>query len=141
MIALDVAFALLFGASSHAQAITSHSAHQLILAPRSPSSPPGRSLGHTNRPMIAYKSTAPGAPVSGLAPANSIPNPSLNHQTPSAHTSSTLLERRSLVLAGRMKVQLVEVDGLLAGGAAAGPAFEQWLEQSDCLGEGQAGRW
>ena len=36
---------------------------------------------------------------------------------------------------------MVEVDGSLAGGAAAGPALEQWLEQSDCLGEGQAGRW
>ena len=35
----------------------------------------------------------------------------------------------------------MEVDGLLAGGAAAGPALEDWLEQEDCLWEGQAGRW
>jgi hypothetical protein len=32
--------------------------------------------------------------------------------------------------------QLDQVDGLLAGGAAAGPALEQWLEQLNCLGEG-----
>jgi hypothetical protein len=37
--------------------------------------------------------------------------------------------------------QLDQVDGLLAGGTAAGPALEQRLEQQDCLGEGQAGRW
>jgi hypothetical protein len=40
-----------------------------------------------------------------------------------------------------VKDQLDEVDGLLAGGAVAGPALEQWLEQLNCLGEGQAGRW
>jgi hypothetical protein len=34
-----------------------------------------------------------------------------------------------------------EVDRLLAGGAAAGPAAQQRLEQQDCLGERQAGRW
>jgi len=37
--------------------------------------------------------------------------------------------------------QVSEVDGLLAGGAAAGPAAHQWLEQENCLGKGQAGRW
>jgi hypothetical protein len=31
--------------------------------------------------------------------------------------------------------ELGEVDGLLAGLAAAGPALEQRLEQLDCLGE------
>jgi hypothetical protein len=40
-----------------------------------------------------------------------------------------------------MEKELDEVDGLLAGGTAAGPALEQGLEQLDCLGEGQAGRW
>jgi hypothetical protein len=34
-----------------------------------------------------------------------------------------------------------EIDWLLAGLAAAGPALEQRLEQFDCLGKGQAGRW
>jgi hypothetical protein len=29
---------------------------------------------------------------------------------------------------------IVGLDGLLAGGAAAGPALEQRLEQEDCLG-------
>jgi hypothetical protein len=37
--------------------------------------------------------------------------------------------------------ELDEIDRLLAGLAAAGPALEEWLEQLDCLGEGQAGRW
>jgi hypothetical protein len=37
--------------------------------------------------------------------------------------------------------QLDEIDWLLAGRAAAGPALEQRLEQLDCLGKGQAGRW
>jgi hypothetical protein len=37
--------------------------------------------------------------------------------------------------------ELVEVDWLLAGFAAAGPALEDRLEQSDCPGEVQAGRW
>ena len=32
------------------------------------------------------------------------------------------------------------VDRLVTGGAAAGPAFEEGLEQEDCLREGQAGR-
>ena len=36
---------------------------------------------------------------------------------------------------------MVEIDWLLAGLAAAGPALEQWLEQEDRLREGQAGRW
>ena len=40
-----------------------------------------------------------------------------------------------------MQKQLGEIDWLLAGGATAGPALEQWLEQLDCLGERQAGRW
>jgi hypothetical protein len=39
-----------------------------------------------------------------------------------------------------MKRDLVEVDWLLAGLTAAGPAFEDRLEQSDCLRKGQAGR-
>jgi hypothetical protein len=34
-----------------------------------------------------------------------------------------------------------QVDWLLAGLTAAGPAFERWLEQLDCLGKGRAGRW
>jgi hypothetical protein len=34
-----------------------------------------------------------------------------------------------------------EVNWLLAGLAAASPALEQWLEQEDGLGKGQAGRW
>ena len=34
-----------------------------------------------------------------------------------------------------------QVDRLGAGGAAAGPALEDGLEQLDCLGEGQASRW
>jgi hypothetical protein len=40
-----------------------------------------------------------------------------------------------------MKAESVEIDWSLAGSAAAGPALEEWLEQEDCLGEGQAGRW
>jgi hypothetical protein len=36
--------------------------------------------------------------------------------------------------------QLVEIDELLAGLAAAGPAFEDRLEQEDRLRKGQAGR-
>ena len=40
-----------------------------------------------------------------------------------------------------MQDELDEVDRLLAGLAAAGPAIEQWLEQLNCLGKGQAGRW
>jgi hypothetical protein len=47
----------------------------------------------------------------------------------------------SLVAAGSAQEELDEVDGLLAGLAAAGPALEQRLEQVDCLGECQAGRW
>ena len=39
-----------------------------------------------------------------------------------------------------MEGDLVEVDWLLAGLTAAGPALEDRLEQSDCLREGQAGR-
>ena len=44
-------------------------------------------------------------------------------------------------MADSVQEELDEVDRLLAGLTAAGPAFEQWLEQLDCLGEGQAGRW
>jgi len=40
-----------------------------------------------------------------------------------------------------MERELVEIDGLLTGVAAAGPAFEQWLEQEDRLRKAQAGRW
>src|SRR5947209_15819346 len=81
MIAFVVALALLFGASSHDHAITSQTVAHAARAPRVPSRPPVRSPGQTSRPMIAYRSTAPGAPVRGLAePANSIPNPSLSHQ-------------------------------------------------------------
>ena len=39
-----------------------------------------------------------------------------------------------------MEEELDEVHRLTAGLAAAGPALEQWLEQEDCLGKGQAGR-
>src|ERR1700693_224558 len=80
--ALDVAFAVLFGARSHSHAMTSHRAVQVVLAPRSPRSPPGRLVGHTSSPMIAYSNTAPGAPVSGLAVLlNSNPNASPLHHT------------------------------------------------------------
>jgi hypothetical protein len=53
--------------------------------------------------------------------------------------NSALLDRSlgSCVVAQR---ESVEIDGLLAGLAAAGPALEQWLEQEDCLWERQAGR-
>jgi len=47
----------------------------------------------------------------------------------------------SLIVTGSAEEELDEVDGLVAGGAAAGPALEQRLEQFDCLGECQAGRW
>src|ERR1700716_4042759 len=67
LMASDVALAVLFGARSQSQAMTSHRAAHVVRAPRSPRRPPGRSVGHTNRPMIAYSRTAPGAPVSGLA--------------------------------------------------------------------------
>jgi hypothetical protein len=40
-----------------------------------------------------------------------------------------------------MQGQVVEIDRLLTGVAAAGPALEERLEQEDCLREGQAGRW
>jgi hypothetical protein len=43
-------------------------------------------------------------------------------------------------LCGWVKGEAVEIDGVLACLAAAGPALEQWLEQEDCLREGQAGR-
>ena len=44
-------------------------------------------------------------------------------------------------MTGSMEEELDKVDGLVAGGAAAGPALEQGLEQFDCLGKSQAGRW
>jgi hypothetical protein len=44
------------------------------------------------------------------------------------------------VVAVAAEWELGEVDWLLAGLTAAGPAFEDRLEQSDCLREGQAGR-
>jgi hypothetical protein len=47
----------------------------------------------------------------------------------------------SFVVSGWVEGDLVEVDGLFAGVAAAGPAFEDRLEQVDCPWEGQAGRW
>jgi hypothetical protein len=37
-----------------------------------------------------------------------------------------------------MKVELVEVDGLLAGLAASCPALEERLQQEYCLFEGEA---
>jgi len=40
-----------------------------------------------------------------------------------------------------MQAESVEFDWSLAGLAAAGPAFEDRLEQVDRLREGQAGRW
>jgi hypothetical protein len=40
-----------------------------------------------------------------------------------------------------MEWQRVEVDGLLAGLAVAGPALEERLQQQHGLREGQAGRW
>src|SRR3954452_4663590 len=81
-IALEVALAVTLGARSHSHAMTSHKAAQAVLAPRGPSSPPGRFVGHTSRPIIAYSTTAPGAPVSGLAVLlNRSPNASANHHT------------------------------------------------------------
>src|SRR5205807_6644531 len=78
----DVALAVLFGARSHSHAITSHRAAHVVLAPRSPSRPPGRWVGHTSSPMIAYSRIAPGAPVSGLAVLlNRNPNASALHHT------------------------------------------------------------
>src|SRR5580704_6195469 len=90
MIAFAVALAPLFAGSSHAHAITSHRVAHAALAPRIPSSPPRRALllGHTIRAMIAYKTTAPGAPVRGLAePANNMPKPSPVHHTATAHAT------------------------------------------------------
>jgi hypothetical protein len=46
----------------------------------------------------------------------------------------------SLVLPPWVEVQAVELDGLVADLAAAGPALEEGLEQLDCPGQGQAGR-
>src|SRR5919112_2784827 len=87
LIALDVASALLLGPRSHPHAMTSHSTTQAVLAPRGQRVSRGRSVGHTRRPMTAYRSTAPGAPVSGFAVLlNRNPNASANHQTISAQT-------------------------------------------------------
>ena len=53
--------------------------------------------------------------------------------------SSTLLE--AVTRSGVSdEVELVEVDGLLAGGAAAGPALEDRLQEQHGLLECQAGR-
>jgi hypothetical protein len=46
----------------------------------------------------------------------------------------------SSALLGGVKREPVEIDGLLAGLTAAGPALEDRLEQEDRLREGQAGR-
>ena len=47
-----------------------------------------------------------------------------------------------LVLLGwAVEGELVEVDLLLAGGAAAGPALEDRLQELDGFRECQAGRW
>jgi hypothetical protein len=47
----------------------------------------------------------------------------------------------SFVVADSVQDELDRVDGLLAGLTAAGRALEQRLEQLDCLGKCQAGRW
>jgi hypothetical protein len=44
----------------------------------------------------------------------------------------------SLVLAGCVEIELVDVDGLLAGLTVAGPALEDRLQQECCLLEGEA---
>ena len=44
----------------------------------------------------------------------------------------------SLVLPGVMEWELVEVDGLLAGLTAAGPALEDRLQEPDGLLQGEA---
>src|ERR1700733_2853569 len=81
-IAPEIALALLLGASSHSQAISTHSPPQARRAPRTPSRPPGRPPGQAIAPISAYRATAPGAPVSGAAMVmNSIPNASPNHHT------------------------------------------------------------
>jgi hypothetical protein len=46
----------------------------------------------------------------------------------------------SLVVSGAVQGECGEVDWLVAGVTAAGPALEEGLEQLDCLGKGQAGR-
>ena len=46
----------------------------------------------------------------------------------------------SLVLPMAVEWELVEVDGLVAGVAAAGPAVEEGLQEPDGLGEREAGR-
>ena len=60
---------------------------------------------------------------------------------PASAVSSSALLGSSLSLCVAVKRQPVEIDWLLAGLAAAGPALEQGLEQEDRLREGQAGRW
>ncbi len=47
---------------------------------------------------------------------------------------------RTLLLAAWDEEELVEVDGLLAGSAAAGPAAEDGLEEQHRLRQCQAGR-
>jgi hypothetical protein len=47
----------------------------------------------------------------------------------------------SFVLLVGVREELVEVDWLPAGLAAAGPTLEDWLQGEHCLRECQAGRW
>ena len=42
---------------------------------------------------------------------------------------------------GQGEGNVIDVDRLLAGGAAAGPALEERLQEQDRLRECQAGRW
>ena len=53
LIASRVALALLLGAISHSHPISTQTIAHAVRAPRTPSSPPGRSPGHTIAPMIA----------------------------------------------------------------------------------------
>jgi len=54
--------------------------------------------------------------------------------------SSSALVCVSLALRRSPQWQVGEVDGLLAGGAAAGPALKDGLQQQHRLGQCQAGR-
>jgi hypothetical protein len=46
----------------------------------------------------------------------------------------------SLVVGGGVQRQIIEVNGLVAGGAVAGPALEEGLQEQHGLFECQAGR-
>ena len=48
---------------------------------------------------------------------------------------------RTLLLTLVEEVELFEVDGLLAGAAAVGPAAQDGLQEQHGLRERQAGRW